>query len=855
MRTWFLILILFNAVDSLAQNEENVWAFGQSFGIDFNNGSPTMIQTAIDGREGTASVCNPAGQLLFYTEGSKVWNRNHNLMFNGNHLTAIPGIITGSDTMTATRSSSQGAVIIPMIDSPSKYYIFSLTSFEFGPMRGRLYYSVVDITLDGGLGGVEAGRKAIFLDSGFNEKMIAIVGDRCNIWLVLQSVDGTSYKSFEITESGINPTPVVSTPGPISTFPGWPAGLMKASPDRKRIAVFNELSGMGLYDFDAVGGVVSNPVKLSDFGHYSGAFSLNSLRLYAMEDSPTGNSIQQYDISLPTLTGILSSKSFIGLSRGGDIKLSPSGKLYFGTGQGIGVISFPDVLPPGNQYVANALALSQNQNSVGLPNTVPLFVRDTMSSSQSIVVCFSDSITLYADTTQDKFDIWWEGGATTEAITADSSGTYVVHYHTAPCVYHTDSFNVLFLSPAPSGGAFAGCKGEFNSYLWIQPGVGDNNIYSYTWRDSLGNIISTAVSATGDTVYTNNQGKYSVTISGDDCDTTIAIELELPDYDASFVVDDSIICIGDTIFLQNASFGFSDYLWSFGDGDTSTATNPIHLYQSPGTYQIYLVGNPCADSAAATVTVDSMSYVQFDVGDQPLCEGQGITFYSSYPDGADTLTWSFGDGTFLTEGFQPVHAYDTSGIWTVTLTASFRACPDASYVDSVTTFPHPIVNVGSDTSICPGGEAIRLSGRVEPSATVQSYLWNTGELTESINARHHGIYWVEAVNEWGCAGTDSVEVFKSCYLNIPNAFTPNGDGVNDYFLPRQDLSKRLTRFTMEVYNRWGQVIFRTDRLDGRGWDGRFNGNDQPGGVYIYLIEAEIDGRHNESYKGNVTLLR
>ena len=857
MKRWFIPVLFFLEFTSFAQKQENVWAFGEAAGVDFNANTPFGFRTSIDGKEGSASVCNEAGQLLFYTEGSLVWNRNHDLMPNGHHLTDLPALQNGNDTLTATISTTQGTIIVPVIDTPGKYYIFSLSSWEYGSDAGRLYYSVVDMSLEGGLGDVEQSRKGIFLDSGFQEKIVAIVGDRCNIWLVLTCADGVSFKSFEITQTGIDPNPVISTPGSFSTAGIWPIGVIKASPDRKKVAICNEISGLGICDFDPVTGVVSNAVQLSQQPHYGASFSPNGMLLYVVQDDPGAYNIYQFDLSLPTPNDIKNSKMSIGPSNVGDIKIGPDGKLYFGSiNHSLGAIELPNVVGTGCQYSQSVVALNGGKVSFGLPNVVPIFVRDTAtSSSHNILVCFADSITLSADTTQDKFDLWWEGGATTESITVDSSGTYVVHYHTAPCVYHTDTFNVLFLSPAPEGGAFAGCKGESNSYLWVQPGAGDNNNYNYTWIDSSGNVISTAVSATGDTVYTNNQGKYFVTISGDDCDTTIVVELNLPDYAALFVVDDSVICIGDATFLQNSSFGFSDYLWSFGDGDTSTETNPVHLYQSPGTYQIYLVGNPCADSATATVTVDSMSYVRFDVGNQPLCEGQGITFYSSYPDGADTLTWNFGDGTFLTEGFQPVHAYDTSGIWTVTLTASFRACPDASFVDSVTTFSHPTVNVGPDTSICPGGEVIRLSGRVEPSGTVQSYLWNTGDETESINARHHGIYWVQAVNEWGCKGTDSVEVFKSCYLHIPNAFTPNGDGVNDYFLPRQDLSRRLTRFTMEVYNRWGQVIFRTDRLDGRGWDGRFNGSDQPGGVYIYLIVAEIDGRNNESYKGNLTLIR
>src|SRR5690606_24262700 len=91
------------------------------------------------------------------------------------------------------------------------------------------------------------------------------------------------------------------------------------------------------------------------------------------------------------------------------------------------------------------------------------------------------------------------------------------------------------------------------------------------------------------------------------------------------------------------------------------------------------------------------------------------------------------------------------------------------------------------------------------------------------------------------------------YVDIPNAFTPDGDGHNDYFFPRALLSENLSRFKMQVFNRWGQVVFETNRPNGRGWDGRLNGEVQPMGVYLYRIEADFSNGRQEQYSGNVTL--
>ena len=92
-------------------------------------------------------------------------------------------------------------------------------------------------------------------------------------------------------------------------------------------------------------------------------------------------------------------------------------------------------------------------------------------------------------------------------------------------------------------------------------------------------------------------------------------------------------------------------------------------------------------------------------------------------------------------------------------------------------------------------------------------------------------------------------------MDIPNVFTPNGDGLNDYFFPRTLLTSGLTSFSMKIFNRWGQEIFATTTTDGRGWDGKLNDVPQPEGVFVYIIEATFkDGQH-EHRQGNVTLLR
>src|SRR5690606_23847259 len=130
--------------------------------------------------------CDAQGNLLFYTDGSSVWNRNHVRMNNAQPLHPL------TNGTGVTESTYQGTVIIPAISSDSLYYVFSLTQSDFysnnpsyASYGGRLFYSIIDMSLDNGLGDVAPGSKWIAIDFNLTEKMIAIPGNDCNVWLVV----------------------------------------------------------------------------------------------------------------------------------------------------------------------------------------------------------------------------------------------------------------------------------------------------------------------------------------------------------------------------------------------------------------------------------------------------------------------------------------------------------------------------------------------------------------------------------------------------------------------------------------------------------------------------------------------
>lgn len=852
----------------------NVWVFGTHAGIDFNSGNPVVTLTAITGfGEANASVCDADGNLLFYTEGSKVWNRNHILMPNGINLTPISVPSSMGALSSVTTSTAQGAVIVPMPDSANKYYIFSLTSHELQADAGKLYYSILDMNLNGGMGDIEPGQKGVFLSSELSESMVTTIGDACNIWLITRSKNGLIYKAYEITNTGINTTPVLSNVG--ASLDENDLGFhLAVSPNRKLLS-----SGKTLYHFNAVTGELSDPVALfpnpatNDTVTYGLCFSPDNSKLYVdVQQTFWANShILQFDLSSGNAAAINASALNIGYPFSAtDLKIAPDGKIYFISMGGdvgnlpvtaLGRIEQPNLAGTACQYVVNALSLNLNCAAYfGLPSVVPVFKRDTVIQAQSVLApCFTNEITLAP--VNGGNDFLWSDGTTGNQLTVNQSGTYHVSYKEAPCIYHRDTFHVTMRSLVPAAGfTRSGCIGDSIDMAWVSPAPNDNYTYQYTWKNATGIVLQSTIHAQGDTLKNIPPGTYTLNMNGGNgCDSTFVFHLPEPGR-AAFTAD-TLICTGETINFYNSSTDnyFTIWAWDFGDGTTATVKDPIHRFQEAGSYAVRLIAekSPCKDTTYLQIIVDTVSQVQVTKERNNICKGEKIKLELQPDSTASSYLWDFGDNT--TWLMQPEdniaeHAYEQTGILYLNLIARFRACPDIYYRDSVNIYDYPHVDLGKDSSLCINGHAITLYNRAaqEPGA---QYLWNTGDRSANISVVHPGKYSLTMTNEHGCATTEVVTVTKDCYIDIPNAFTPDGDGRNDYFFPRQMLSRSVKKFNMQVFNRWGQPVFETNRTDGRGWDGKFNNQEQPGGVYIYLVEVETEGMPAEKYQGNVTLIR
>jgi gliding motility-associated-like protein len=361
------------------------------------------------------------------------------------------------------------------------------------------------------------------------------------------------------------------------------------------------------------------------------------------------------------------------------------------------------------------------------------------------------------------------------------------------------------------------------------------------------------------------QGTYTVTLvatnhkCADSTDTVISLIHPLK---AAFIDSPNILCQGNPVTFTNSSTDASvwpfTYLWKFGDGNTDTATNPVHIFKNSGIYKVQLIATnfvPCKDTTTQIVYVDSLSPITMHVTDSVLCKSTYVTFTGLYTSIGNTgITWYFDDGDSIKNVNPVTHAFDRAGTYIVWATAHFRSCKDTTVKKTVNVFPPPSVSLGADTSICPGSKSIILKDHINVNTAGAKWKWNTGQTTPSITVVEPGSYSV-IVDINGCSSTDTIWVQNDCYINIPNVFTPNGDGLNDYFFPREYLTKGLTSFSMDIYNRWGQLIFQTNSIDGKGWDGKLNDVPQPVGVYVYVIDATFKDGQKEHHQGNVSLLR
>jgi gliding motility-associated-like protein len=356
MKHKLLFTLLLYSTLTFSQQEASVWYFGENAGIKFHaDGSVTPL---VDGQlktfEGCAALSDSNGNLMFYTDGVTVYNKNHQVMLNG----------TGLKGHT---SSTQSATILQKPGSSNLFYLFTTAAVA---RTDGLMYSEIDINLDGGLGGITA-NKNIQLYSPTCEKLSVVKhANNTDHWVITHGWNTNTFYSHLVTASGISNFPVLTNSGLIvnNSSEYNSQGYIKISPDGKKLVLCHQMMyAVELFDFDSTTGTVSNPIIISNAGQpYGAEFSPNSELLYI--SLQLGRQVYQYDMNA---TDIRSSEKLIGTTPTflGALQLGPNNKIYIANyeSNNLGVINDPNVLGVGCDLQPSAVDLAGRQSNVGLP--------------------------------------------------------------------------------------------------------------------------------------------------------------------------------------------------------------------------------------------------------------------------------------------------------------------------------------------------------------------------------------------------------------------------------------------------------------------------------------------------------
>jgi len=375
----------------LAQQESWNWYFGGNAGINFSTGSPVALtNNAFSTIEGVATISDNNGNLLFYTDGSNVYNANHVTMPNGTGLLGNP-------------SSTQSAIIVKKPGSNNLYYIFTVDyNHENTEIIGTGFcYSVADMSLNSGLGDIIASEKNILIRQRAYEKLTAVLhGNSTDFWIIINDwVDDAIY-SYHLSSSGLDNIPVISNVGIIHNHTLNTLGYIKASKQSNRLALARlDFNSFAVLDFDNNTGIASNRIDINGtsitlYRVYGVEFSPDGTKLYGSTlgvpfktiqfdlTSGIGDTIYKYRTVLDSSNVTLSSCNYYF----GTLQLGPDGKIY-GVVQCdsfLTVINSPDSFGISCNYESQAVSLSGRLGQLGLPNFVTSDVLPSSIADASI---------------------------------------------------------------------------------------------------------------------------------------------------------------------------------------------------------------------------------------------------------------------------------------------------------------------------------------------------------------------------------------------------------------------------------------------------------------------------------------
>jgi gliding motility-associated-like protein len=380
----------------------------------------------------------------------------------------------------------------------------------------------------------------------------------------------------------------------------------------------------------------------------------------------------------------------------------------------------------------------------------------------------------------------------------------------------------------------------------------ENTGSNFNWQNGSSN----------QTLLVNQEGLYSVIVSNSSCIVEDSIIIE---YD-ELVVNlgpDQTICEDENIILSSGNVQ-GEFLWS------NNATSPTISVSDSGLYYLVVSNDFCTKADSISIAVSSIT-ADFSFVADDICAPVSVSFQDESVS-TDTIilwNWNFGDGS-LGSSENILHTYELPGSYNVSLSVSnIQGCSDESVAtEIIPVFISPIALFTTDPTVLFTDEIFTF---VDLSTNATEWSWNFGDGTISLDQSpqytfsESGTYTAEltVANEY-CSNTTSMllTINQDLVIFIPNAFSPNSDGLNETFKPSL-FGSGISTYFFRVFNRWGEIIFESDDPN-IGWNGDKSDSHSisidnyyvPDGIYNWtLVVRSVFSSEVEEFSGHVILIR
>lgn len=681
MRNLIILFYLTIQLNQLqAQNRYVNWFFASGAGIKFGTSGPSVQSGGqTNTEEGVATMSDPCGNLLFYSDGTTIWNKKHAVMNNGSGL-------------NGHNQSAEAVLIVPKPASDSLYYVF--TTYSYGGSNG-MQYNIVDMSKQSGDGQVVT--KNVKLYGKSSEKLAAVLHqNQSDYWILSHDWDSAKYKVFLLTDAGLNTSPVITVLGPTTkTSVENALGHLRPSPDGKKVATTFWYQGrLDIYDFNNSNGKLSLDTILTNFAHtrpYSVEFSPNNKILYVGEAATSGNNdIYQYDMTAGNIGASRYTVTTASGYRIGNFNLGADGKFYVSRFDQnyLGVISNPDTYGSGVNFTANGFSLGSQKSKLGLPNQIyPLFITSPTYNVYAKIGCSISTPVKFELATNYCYDslIWNFADTGKNNIsrirkpthTYSKKGKYDV---TMTVYYKGKSYKItkkikVPITPDVNLGRDTIICGSINLTL-----IGADTALTYLWNDNSTNRTKKITSI----------GKYWVKSTLDGCSGYDTISVSNSTLSTGFTIKDTIIkCFNynSFTFTNTTTLKFDTLktcLWKFSDNTTYSDTVLKKSFGKADSFNVKLVVTSkygCRDSLSKYVIVHPNTTIGFSVNKTPQCfNGHDfiLTNNSTVSKGSiSKYFWKLGEGdTAITKDISSKKYKKDSTYNVALITTTDKGCKD-----------------------------------------------------------------------------------------------------------------------------------------------------------------------------------